>query len=137
MLRLTEAKKPLFSSPLRFSKRASIGTVRVLVDAEGHSSFARDGDALLLQATGWHLPVVGLRYWVRGLPAPGIESIPVYDEAGHLSRLEQSGWVINYYKYQLVEGAPMPSKMQLARDDVSVRLVIKQWQLGPSVATLP
>ena len=109
----------------------------VLVDAEGHSSFARDGDALLLQATGWHLPVVGMRYWVRGLPVPDIEAIPVYDESGHLSRLEQSGWVINYQKYQLVEGAAVPSKMQLARDDVSVRLVIKQWQLGPSVATLP
>jgi len=109
----------------------------VLVDAEGHSSYARDSDALLLQATGWHLPVVGMRYWVRGLPVPDTKATPVYDESGRLSRLEQSGWIINYYKYQLVEGASLPLKMQLARDDVSVRLVIKQWQLGPSVATLP
>jgi outer membrane lipoprotein LolB len=109
----------------------------VLVDAEGHSSFARDGDALLLQATGWRLPVVGMRYWVRGLPVPDIEATPVYDASGRLNRLEQSGWVINYYKYQLVEGAFVPSKMQLARDDVSVRLVIKQWQLGPSAVAQP
>jgi outer membrane lipoprotein LolB len=109
----------------------------VLVDAEGHSSFARDGDALLLQATGWQLPVVGMRYWVRGLPVPDIEATTVYDDSGLLSRLEQSGWVINYHKYQLVEGASVPSKMQLARDDVSVRLVIKQWQLGPSAVALP
>jgi outer membrane lipoprotein LolB len=109
----------------------------VLVDAEGHSSFARDGDALLLQATGWRLPVVGMRYWVRGLPVPDIEATPVYDASGRLNRLEQSGWEINYYKYQLVEGASVPSKMQLARDDVSVRLVIKQWQLGPSAVAQP
>lgn len=109
----------------------------VLVDAEGHSSFARDGDALLLQATGWRLPVVGMRYWVRGLPVPDIEATPVYDESGRLNRLEQSGWEINYYKYQLVEGTFVPSKMQLARDDVSVRLVIKQWQLGPSAVAQP
>jgi hypothetical protein len=31
----------------------------------------------------------------------------------------------------------VPSKMQLARDDVSVRLVIKQWQLGPSAVAQP
>ena len=109
----------------------------VLVDAEGHSSFARDGDALLLQATGWRLPVMGMRYWVRGLPVPGTEATPVYDESGRLSRLEQSGWLINYQNYQLVKGAAMPSKMQLARDDVSVRLVIRQWQLGPSATTSP
>lgn len=109
----------------------------VLVDAEGHSSFATDGDALLLQATGWHLPVVGLRYWVRGLPVPDIEATRVYDESGQLSHLEQSGWSIDYQRYQLVEGVALPSKMQLARDDVAVRLVINQWQLGPSADTRP
>lgn len=109
----------------------------VLVDAEGNSSFARDGDALLLQATGWHLPVVGLRYWVRGLPVPDAEAAGVYDESGRLSRLEQSGWTINYQRYQLVEGAAVPSKLQLARDDIAVRLVINQWQLGPAVTTQP
>lgn len=109
----------------------------VLVDAEGNSSFAHDGDALLLQATGWHLPVVGLRYWVRGLPVPDTESTREYDEAGQLSHLEQSGWIINYQRYQLVEGAAVPSKMRLARDDIAVRLVISQWQLGPAADTLP
>jgi outer membrane lipoprotein LolB len=109
----------------------------VLVDAEGNSYFARDGDALLLQATGWQLPVVGLKYWVRGLPVPDAEATREYDESGHLSRLEQSGWIINYQRYQLVEGAAVPSKLQLARDDISVRLVISQWQLGPAADTLP
>ena len=109
----------------------------VLVDAEGKSSFAQDGDALLLQATGWQLPVVGLRYWVLGLPVPDTEATRVFDESGQLSRLDQSGWTINYQRYQLVEGAAVPSKMQLARDDIAVRLVIKQWQLGPAAGTLP
>ena len=109
----------------------------VLVDAEGKSSFAQDGDALLLQATGWQLPVVGLRYWVLGLPVPDTEATRVFDESGQLSRLDQSGWTINYQRYQLVEGAAVPSKMQLARDDIAVRLVIKQWQLGPAAGVLP
>ena len=109
----------------------------MLVDAEGNSSFAHDGDALLLQATGWHLPVVGLRYWERGLPVPDTESTREYDESGQLSHLEQSGWIIKYQRYQLGEGAAVPSKMRLARDDIAVRLVISQWQLGPAADTLP
>ncbi len=109
----------------------------VLVDAGGNSSFAHDGDALLLQATGWQLPVMGLRYWVRGLPEPDAKATRIVDESGLLSRLEQSGWVIHYQNYQLVEGAAVPSKLQLARDDISVRLVINQWQLGPAADTLP
>lgn len=109
----------------------------VLVDASGRSSYARDGDALLLQATGWQLPVVGLHYWIRGLPVPDVEAIEVYDDVGQLSRLEQSGWVINYQKYKLVEGAAVPSKMQLARNDVAVRLVISEWQLGPPKNVAP
>jgi outer membrane lipoprotein LolB len=76
-----------------------------------------------------------LRYWVRGLPVPDTEATRVLDESGQLSRLEQSGWVINYQRYQLVEGAAVPSKLQLARDDISVRLVINEWQLGPAAAT--
>ena len=109
----------------------------VLVDAEGNASFARDGDALLLQATGWQLPVTGMRYWVRGLPVPETEATRVYDESGRLSHLEQSGWSIDYQGYQLVKGAAVPAKMQLAREDIDVRLVINQWQLGPAAATLP
>jgi outer membrane lipoprotein LolB len=109
----------------------------VLVDAEGNSSYAYDGDALLLQATGWRLPVAGMHYWVRGLSVPDAEATRVYDESGRLSHLEQSGWTIDYQNYQQVAGADVPSKMQLVRDDIAVRLVINQWQLGPPVDAVP
>jgi outer membrane lipoprotein LolB len=109
----------------------------VLVDAEGNSSFAYDSDALLLRATGWQLPVSGMHYWVRGLSVPDLEATRVYDESGRLSHLEQSGWTIDYQRYETVAGADVPSKMQLVRDDIAVRLVINEWQLGPSADTPP
>jgi outer membrane lipoprotein LolB len=71
------------------------------------------------------------------LSVPEIEAARVYDEAGRLSHLEQSGWSIDYQRYQLVEGAAVPAKMQLAHEDIDVRLVINQWQLGPAAVTLP
>jgi outer membrane lipoprotein LolB len=110
----------------------------VLVDADGQTFAARDADALLVQVTGWQLPVTGLRYWIRGLPEPAAgKARTTLDEAGRLSRLEQSGWTINYQRYQLVDGFSLPGKLQLSHQDIAVRIIIDQWQLGAVAARLP
>jgi outer membrane lipoprotein LolB len=104
----------------------------VLVDADGQTFAARDADALLAQVTGWQLPVTGLRYWIRGLPEPVAgQAQETRDEAGRLNRLEQSGWTIEYQKYQLVGDILLPAKLQLIHADISVRIVIDQWELPP------
>lgn len=100
----------------------------VLVDADGQTFAAQDADALLAQVTGWQLPVMGLRYWIRGLPEPAAgRARATRDESGQLRRLEQSGWAINYKRYQIVDGISLPDNLQLVHDDVSVRIVIDQW----------
>jgi outer membrane lipoprotein LolB len=110
----------------------------VLVDADGQTFAARDADALLVQVTGWQLPVMGLRYWVRGVPAPGGgEALTSRNEAGQLSRLVQSGWTINYDRYQIVGDISLPDKLQLVSDDISVRIIIDKWELGAFTADLP
>ena len=110
----------------------------VLVDADGQTFAAQDADALLVQVTGWELPVSGLRHWIRGLPEPAAGEAQVNrDEAGQLRRLEQSGWTINYERYQVVDGVSLPAKLRLVREDVAVRIVIDQWQLGNVAARLP
>ena len=110
----------------------------VLVDADGQTFAAQDADALLVQVTGWELPVSGLRHWIRGLPEPAAgEAQANRDEAGQLRRLEQSGWTINYERYQVVDGVSLPAKLRLVREDVAVRIVIDQWQLGNVAARLP
>jgi len=110
----------------------------VLVDADGQTFAAQDADALLVQVTGWQLPVRGLRYWIRGLPEPAAgKAQTTRDDAGQLRRLEQSGWTINYQRYQMVDGISLPAKLQLAHKDIAVRIVIDQWQLGTVAARLP
>jgi outer membrane lipoprotein LolB len=110
----------------------------VLVDADGQTFVARDADTLLQQVTGWQLPVLGLRYWIRGLVAPAAgEAQASRDEAGRLSSLTQSGWVIKYNRYQLVDGVSLPSKLQLLHEDISVRVVVDKWELGAVSAFLP
>ena len=110
----------------------------VLVDADGQSFAAQDEDALLVQVTGWQLPVRGLRYWIRGLPEPAAGRAQVTrDEAGQLLRLEQSGWTVNYQRYQLVGDVLLPAKLQLLHADIAVRIIIDQWELDDVAVHLP
>jgi len=110
----------------------------VLVDADGQTFTARDADALLVQVTGWRLPVRGLRYWIRGLPEPAIGKARLTrDDAGQLVRLEQSGWTVNYQRYQSVGGVLLPDKLQLLHADIAVRIIVDQWELGDVAVRLP
>jgi outer membrane lipoprotein LolB len=110
----------------------------VLVDTDGKSFAAEDADVLLAQVAGWQLPVKGLRYWIRGLPAPGAgDAQTSVDDSGRLSQLLQSGWAINYNRYQMVGDFSLPDKLQLLRDDIAVRIVVDKWELGAVTTWLP
>ena len=100
--------------------------------ANGEELTARDADSLVKSATGWHLPVSGIRYWVRGVPAPVAAAQTFTDENGRLARLLQSGWDIHYNRFQNVAGRDWPTRLQLAAGDITVRLVIDEWRLSPA-----
>ena len=107
-------------------------TVR-LKTANGEEHTAQDVDQLIASVTGWHLPVTGIRFWIRGIPAPGVEARVLTDERGRLRHLEQAGWDINYERYQRVAGRDWPTKMRLTTADISVRLVVDEWILSASL----
>ena len=110
----------------------------VLVAADRKSYAAPDAEALLVQVTGWRLPVRGLRYWIRGLPEPAAGKVQATrDEAGRLRRLEQSGWSIEYQRYQVVGEIYLPAKLRLIHDDITVRIVVDQWEPGDIAVRLP
>jgi len=110
----------------------------VLVDADGQRYVAQNADTLLAQVAGWQLPVMGLRYWIRGLPAPAAGQARIgHDESGRIQRLEQSGWVINYQRYQLVDDIFLPEKLQLVQADTTVKIIIDEWELSDVAARLP
>ena len=100
----------------------------MLVDADGRTFTARDSDALLRHVTGWTLPVSGMPYWVRGLAVPGVEAQVERNDAGLVSRLDQSGWKISYDRYQTVAELALPGRLRMQREDIGVRLVIDEWQ---------
>jgi outer membrane lipoprotein LolB len=98
----------------------------VLRQSDGQSQSADEPDLLLAEATGWRLPVSGLRWWLLGQPAPGA----VREEATESGkRIFQDGWQIDASQFsEPVPGRSVPGKLELRRDDLTVRIVISEWQ---------
>jgi outer membrane lipoprotein LolB len=80
---------------------------------------------------GWTMPVEGMRYWAIGLPAP--DSKPErqqLDDQGRLLELSQSGWTIEYRRYQPVGEVELPDKIFMQNHKLNVKLVVERWQLS-------
>lgn len=107
-----------------------------LRDAGGRIQRDSDADALFLSVTGMALPVSGLRYWVRGLPVPGVEAALDYDPAGRLTGIRQSGWELRYDRFGSFSGYSVPGRLKMARDGLDVKLVIDEW-LPADTAAVP
>lgn len=128
------------TGPSNYSIRlvGPLGGGSVLISKQGSLVTFQDGkkkvsssnaDELLLQQTGIRLPVNHLYYWVRGLPAPGGVQSTAHDQYNHLTRLQQSGYVINFTKYTSVKGIDLPSMIRLEGNGVMAKVIIKQWNV--------
>lgn len=90
-----------------------------------------DVDQLLLQATGWVIPVAQLHSWVRGQAAPEGPAADYlgYDAQGRPRLLRQQGWQIDYLDwYPDQEGLPaLPRHIEAVSGDAKVRLIVDSW----------
>lgn len=90
---------------------------------------ADDAEALTQQTLGWSLPMNGLSDWVLGRPAKGAAEILAWDAAGHISRLRQNGWDIEYPAYQTRPGLQLPTKIVLKSRKLDLKLVVESWKM--------
>ncbi|GGO86605.1 outer-membrane lipoprotein LolB [Marinobacterium nitratireducens] len=101
----------------------------VIIDVAGEGRFsAQSPEELLQQLLGWSFPVRQANYWVRGLPAPGLSYTPTFLE-NRLASLEQGGWIIHYSAYAKDGGPGLPLRIRLQRSDLTIMVVIKEWEL--------
>ena len=126
---------------LRLMAPLGQGTYELQGDAHGvtlHTAdnrvlHAADAQGLMQDNLGWSAPVAGLRYWVLGIPEPGV---PVdylrVDEQGRLSDLEQSGWRISVLDYRQAGKLVLPSKLYMHNDTLELRMVVQSWDIAGS-----
>ena len=100
----------------------------VLQTQDGERYEGADPEELTEQALGWRLPLTGLPQWIEGRPMSGVPA-EVREEGKRLRELRQLGWRIEYLAWD--EATGLPSRLQLSRDDLSIRLAIEAWRTGP------
>ncbi len=98
---------------------------------DGEHVEADNVDRLVIEALGWRLPVSGMRYWVMGLPAPGLPYTPQLDGAGRLAELTQSGWTVAFQRYRNSPGPALPDRLELHYEDIRLRVLVDQWDVEP------
>ncbi len=88
-------------------------------------------EVLLEEVSGWSLPVGGLEYWIRGLPHPDSDYRHRSDGDGRARWIGQDDWSIDYLDYfddDAATSTGLPRRIDLARDEISLKLVIERWQ---------
>ena len=116
-----------------------VGWGRAIVVADGENlslerngqqqTMALDDPEFLERELGWAMPTAMLPYWVRGLPAPGVEIGGRLFSAGRLTQLQQSGWFLHYEQYQQVGPLVLPARITFQGETASGKILIKQWLL--------
>lgn len=119
----------LISSPLgqgiaRLTRRHSEFE---LVTSDEKTHRATNAESLTQEVLGWSLPLSGLPDWVQGQADPARPAELLRDASGRTTEIKQDRWRIEYQEYE----GNRPSKLRLSRDDLEIRLVVDEWQVGP------
>lgn len=118
---------PLGQGSVELSGRE--GDTITLVTSDNERYSAPDAESLMERQLGWSMPVAGLNYWIRGLPArDGGITAAEPDDRGRIARLEQNGWVVEISEYTRALGRDLPRKLRISNDRFEVRLVIQSWE---------
>ena len=95
----------------------------------GETFSATQPEALMLQHLGWFIPLNGTHYWIRGIPDPAIPtSQENLDRLGRWTDFQQDLWRVNIFEYMSLGELDLPGRLSFVRDDLKVRIVIKQWE---------
>ena len=97
-----------------------------LQNAEG-DFISESPEQLVLDHTGWEIPINHLLYWIKGIPAPFGQPTITYNQHGTVDTMEQDGWALKYDRYGVALNQTLPQRIKISKNGLKVTLVIKQW----------
>lgn len=100
-----------------------------LTTSDGKRYTAANPEELLAKRWGYNVPVSHLKYWIRGLTAPGIPAQTQFDQANRLSSLRQDGWYVEFPSYTRSGNVDLPSKVFITSSSLNVKIIIYKWSV--------
>jgi outer membrane lipoprotein LolB len=93
-----------------------------------------NAQSLLLNTTGWDIPVEQLQRWIKGLPAENDQL--EFNPNGTLKRLypacNQCGkWIVDYERFMQVGDLVLPQALvirDISQDNAFIKLRISSWR---------
>jgi outer membrane lipoprotein LolB len=107
------------------------GTAMTVTDSSGAIVAGEAADDFVTAEIGAPLPVAELRYWLIGVPAPGLPHRETIGADGRLAGLEQAGWQLRYTRYEAVGQLALPARIEIESPAARLRLVVSDWSLAP------
>lgn len=108
---------------IRFNDREILVT-----DGNGEVAASYSGadaaDRFLEARLGWSFPAVSARYWLLGIPAPGLPYREHYDAAGWLVAIDQQGWSVRYDGFSRRGDYWLPRRLTVENTGGRLRLVL-------------
>ena len=106
---------------------------QAVVSLGGEDLASEDAEALIARyfGPGRPLPIVQMRYWLVGAPAPGLPHEETLGADRRLASLSQSGWQVRYDRYERVGELVLPARMELATAGLRLRVAVADWRTAP------
>lgn len=101
------------------------GGVATIEGLEGGTRTGADAELLLLDATGWRIPIGSLGDWARGARAAGPATVE-FTPAGLPALIAQQGWQVEYREWDAADPA-RPRRVFARQGEATVRLVVESW----------
>lgn len=110
----------------------------VILQQEGKTPLtAASAEELVYDQLGYELPVAQLSFWIKGMPAPGGQSMPSFNAENHLISLEQDGWLVQYLGYTNYAAESLPTRIRIEKPPLRLDFVRLDWTLPTQVSTAP
>lgn len=118
---------PVFTSGIKLSGHPGQVT---MTTGSGNKLSAHTPEQLLSKEFGWKLPVSYLKYWIRGIPVPGIDQQSSYDNSHRLRSLSQGGFQVEFQRYMHSSGYDLPQRINISTKGFKSKIFVYNWQIA-------
>lgn len=87
-----------------------------------------DTQRLVNELSPVQIPVDELRAWIIGIPLTDDYQL---DNFGRVTKAQHpQGWALSYQGYKKIDGIWLPQKINIQKDDIRIKISIKEWTLN-------